>query len=72
MEERWDPEDRVDTSFKLNVKGTTNFGVVSLTGCITSEAGPDTGQSLLHTQLKSHSTVVLCIDSDCYGLWGRH
>ena len=72
MEERWDPEDRVDTSFKLNVKGTTNFGGLSLTGRITSEAGPDTGQSLLHIQLKSHSTVVLCIHSDCYGLWGPH
>ena len=43
--------DRVDTTFKLNVKGTTNFGpALALIGRITSEAGPDTGQSLLHGQ----------------------
>ena len=41
--------DRVDTTFKLNVKGTTNFGAaLALIGRITSEAGPGTGQSLLH------------------------
>ena len=45
-------QDRVDTTFKLNVKGTTNFANLALTGHITSEAGPDTGQSLLHIQLK--------------------
>ena len=39
---------RVDTTFKLNVKGTTNFGGLVLIGRITSEAGPGTGQSLLH------------------------
>ena len=38
----------MDTTFKLNVKGTTNFGRLALIGRITSEAGPDTGQSLLH------------------------
>ena len=38
----------MDTTFKLNVKGTTNFGSLSLIGRITSEAGPGTGQSLLH------------------------
>ena len=43
----------MDTTFKLNVKGTTNFGAtLTLIGRITSEAGPDTGQSLLHVQLK--------------------
>ena len=40
-------QDRVDTTFKLNVKGTTNFGGLALIGRITSEAGPGTGQSLL-------------------------
>ena len=51
MREREDEEealgqDRVDTTFKLNVKGTTNFGsTLTLSGAITSEAGPDTGQS---------------------------
>ena len=41
-------QDRLDTVFKLNVKGTTNFAAfLSLIGCITSEAGPDTGQHLL-------------------------
>ena len=55
-------DDRLDTTFKLNVKGTTNFGVqLSLIGRITSEAGPDTGQSLLHAQLKSHCTVVATV-----------
>ena len=38
---------RVDTTFKLNVKGTTNFRSLSLIGRITSEAGPGTGQFLL-------------------------
>ena len=41
-------QDRVDTKFQLNVKGTTNFGSLTLIGDITSEAGPNTGQSLLH------------------------
>ena len=42
-------QDRVDTTFKLNVKGTTNFGAsLLLIGRITAEAGPNTGQSLLH------------------------
>ena len=46
-------QDRVDTTFKLNVKGTTNFGAsLALIGRITSEAGPGTGQSLLHVQCK--------------------
>ena len=39
-------QDRVDTTFKLNVKGTTNFGSLTLIGRITSEAGPDTGYSI--------------------------
>ena len=40
-------QDRVDTTFKLNVKGTSIVGAnLSLIGRITSEAGPDTGQSL--------------------------
>ena len=44
-------QDRVNTTFKLNVKGATNFGAaLALIGRITSEAGPDTGQSLLHGQ----------------------
>ena len=47
-EEAAEGQDRVDTTFKLNVKGTTRFGTLSLIGRITSEAGPDTGQSLLH------------------------
>ena len=38
-------QDRVDTTFKLNVKGTSAFAPLSLIGRITSEAGPDTGQS---------------------------
>ena len=38
-------QDRVDTAFKLNVTGTTRFPSLSLIGRITSEAGPDTGQS---------------------------
>ena len=39
----------MDTTFKLNVKGTTHFGAaLTLIGRITSEAGPGTGQSLLH------------------------
>lgn len=41
-------QDRVDTTFKLNVKGTANFTRLTLHGNITLEAGPDTGQSLLH------------------------
>ena len=41
-------QDRVDTTFKLNVKGTTRFGSLTLIGRITSEAGPNTGQSSLH------------------------
>ena len=46
-EEGEEGQDRVDTTFKLNVKGTTSFGNVELVGRITSEAGPNTGQSLL-------------------------
>ena len=45
-------QDRVDTTFKLNVKGTTRFRSLTFIGHITSEAGPDTGQSSLHVQLK--------------------
>ena len=61
MRERWYWEeslgqDRVDTTFKLNVKGTTNIVPLTLIGHITSEAGPDTGQSLLHiVELQSNS-----------------
>ena len=44
-------QDRVDTTFKLSVKGTTRFGSLTLIGRITSEAGPDTGQSLLHVEI---------------------
>ena len=40
-------QDRVYTTFKFNVKGKTNFANLQLIGRITSEAGPDTGQSLL-------------------------
>lgn len=40
-------QDRVDTKFKLNVKGTTEYRSLQLIGHITTEAGPDTGQSLL-------------------------
>ena len=41
-------QDRVDTTFKMNVKGTTHFGAaLSLIGRITSEAGRNTGQYLL-------------------------
>ena len=43
-------QDRVDTKFKLNVKGTTRFGSLSLIGRITSEAGPNTSESLPHVQ----------------------
>ena len=43
-----DRDDRVDTTFKLNVKGTTNIDDIAFFGSITSEAGPDTGQSFLH------------------------
>ena len=50
-EEAAEGQDRVDTAFKLNVKGTTNFGAaVILIGSIITERGPDTGQSLLHVQ----------------------
>ena len=42
-------QDRVDTTFKLNVKGTTNFGSLTLIGDITSKAGPDTGHSTHRT-----------------------
>ena len=53
MREREDEEDaegqdRVDTKFKLNVKGTTLFSNLAFFGRITSDAGPNTGQSLLH------------------------
>ena len=51
MEEE-EGQDRVDTTFKFNVKGTTIFGGISLLGDITTEAGPNTGQFLLHVQLK--------------------
>ena len=51
MEEE-EGQDRVDTTFKFNVKGTTAFGRISLLGDITTEAGPNTCQSLLHVQLK--------------------
>ena len=41
-------QDRVGTTFKLNVKGTTIVGAhLTLIGRIISETGPDTGQSLL-------------------------
>ena len=40
-------QDRVDTTFRLNVIGSTNFPNLELFGRITSEAGPNTGQSLL-------------------------
>ena len=44
-------QEMVETTFRLNVKGTTKFGAaLALIGRITSEAGPDTGQSLLHGQ----------------------
>ena len=44
-------QDKVDTTFKLNVKGTSIVGAaLALIGRISSEAGPDTGQSLLHEQ----------------------
>ena len=55
MREREDEEealgqDRVDTTFKLNVKGTTNFGAsLALIGRITSEAGPNTGQYYMYS-----------------------
>ena len=51
-EEEAEGQDRVDTTFKLNVKGTTN--VVSLTffGRITTEAGLDTGQSSLYIHVQ--------------------
>ena len=41
-------EGRLNTKFKLNVKGTTNFTNLAPIGRITSEAGPNTGQSLLY------------------------
>ena len=45
-------KDRLDTTFKLNVKGTTIFGAaLTLIGHITSEAGPDTGQALVYVQI---------------------
>ena len=48
-EEEEEGQDRVDTTFKFNVKGTTAFDAsILLLGDITTEAGPDTGQSLLH------------------------
>ena len=47
-------QDRVDTTFKLNVKGTTNFGTLSLIGRVTSEAGPDTGYSI-------YITLISCV-----------
>ena len=40
-------QDREDTKFKLNVKGTTSFTDLALIGHITSESGPNTGQSLV-------------------------
>ena len=43
MEEE-EGQDRVDTTFKFNVKGTTAFGRISLLGDITTVAGPNTGQ----------------------------
>ena len=51
-------QDRVDTTFKLNVKGTTRFGSLTLIGRITSEAGPDTGQSLLHVEILRRITSI--------------
>ena len=43
-------QDRVDTTFKLNVKGTTIFGAnLVLIGHITSEAGPNTGQYYVYS-----------------------
>ena len=53
-------QDRVDTRFKLNVKGTTNFGSLILIGRITSEAGPDTGQSLLHVVKLQSNSINKC------------
>ena len=45
-------DDRVVTTFKLNVKGTTNLEIAFL-GDIVAEPGSDTtGQSLFHVQLK--------------------
>ena len=44
-------QDRVETAVKLNVKGTSIVGpALAIIGRITSEAGPGTGQSLLHGQ----------------------
>ena len=51
VEEEEEGQDRVDTTLKLNVKGTTNFGSLTLIGRITSEAGPDTGQPLVYVEL---------------------
>ena len=62
-------QDRVDTTFKLNVKGTTNFGVLSLIGRITSEAGPNTGQSLLHVQLLLHRYCKIILFTEYSLYW---
>ena len=73
-------QDRVDTTFKLNVKGTTNFGSLTLIGRITSEAGPNTGQSLLHGQFKYyidfaknsiHRTLIIILIFDCVYMVAR-
>ena len=43
-------EERVDTTFRLNVKGTSIFGgALALIGRITSEPGPNTGQSYMYS-----------------------
>ena len=57
-EEEAEGQDRVDTTFKLNVKGTTIFASLALIGRITSEAGPDTGQSLLHVEILCRITSI--------------
>ena len=45
--------DRVVTTFKLNVKGITTVQDVAFLGDIVAEPGSDTtGQSLFHVQLK--------------------
>ena len=53
-------EDMVNSTFKLNVKGTTNFGAaLALIGRITSEAGLDTGQHVYCTLAKRKNTYIL-------------
>ena len=46
-------DNRVVTTFKLNVKGITTIQDVAFLGDIVTEPGSDTtGQSLFHVQLK--------------------